>query len=173
VAALAPAEIKALARIVGELDYYQLLHLRREASPREVKGAYHETSRSFHPDASRHLEPDLRAAVEEIAKRVSEAYCVLRDPLRRRAYDERLSSGAGPRMQLAEAQAAADRRHVEEREGRTPQGRQFFNLARAAVDRGDLEGAMRNLQTALTFEPENPGFRERLSQVRKRLGYAR
>ena len=47
----APTEILALSRILGELDYYQLLHLEQGASPREVKKAYHATSRAFHPDA--------------------------------------------------------------------------------------------------------------------------
>ena len=37
---LAPTEIKALARIIGEIDYYELLHLRRDAARLErVLGA--------------------------------------------------------------------------------------------------------------------------------------
>ena len=55
-AELAPTEIKALARIIDELDYYQLLHLDPGASPRDVKLAFHATSRVFHPDANRHLD---------------------------------------------------------------------------------------------------------------------
>ena len=50
---LAPTEIRALARLLGELDYYQLLHLRRDAGSVEVKRAYHATTRVFHPDANR------------------------------------------------------------------------------------------------------------------------
>jgi curved DNA-binding protein CbpA len=99
---MAPTEIKALARIIGELDYYQLLHLHRDAVAGEVKHAYHATSRAFHPDANRHLEPELREAVAVIAKRVSEAYSVLRNPRRRQAYDRRLESSSELRMQLAE-----------------------------------------------------------------------
>ena len=63
---LAPLEIRALVKIIDELDYYQVLHLKPGASPREVKQAYHATSRTFHPDANRHLEdgaaPGLRSA---------------------------------------------------------------------------------------------------------------
>ena len=77
---LAPAEIKALARIMDELDYYQLMHMKPGASPRELKESYYSTSRTFHPDANRHLEGELREAISEIAKRVTEAYAVLRDP---------------------------------------------------------------------------------------------
>ncbi len=164
---LAPTEIVALGRIIDELDYYQLLHLRRGASATEVKRAYHATSRAFHPDVHRNLEGDLRSSVERIAKRVSEAYSVLRDPHRRAAYDRRLSSGEGVRMQLAEAKAEAGRRTAEERQGRSPQGRQFWNLADQDLKRGNVEGAIRNLQTALTFEPDNEGFRRQLEELKR------
>ncbi len=170
---LAPTEIMALARIIGEIDYYQLLHLRRDAASGEVKRAYHATSRTFHPDANRHLEGELQEAVRVIAMRVSEAYSVLRNPRRRRAYDERLAAGEGLRMQLAEAEAKERQRSTEERQGRTAQGRQFFGLAQKDIAKKSWDAAARNLQTALTFEPDNEVFREELSRVRKELGYAK
>ncbi|MGH0032384.1 MAG: DnaJ domain-containing protein [Myxococcota bacterium] len=170
---LAPTEIKALARIIGEIDYYQLLHLRRDAASGEVKKAYHATSRAFHPDANRHLDPDLQEAVRVVAMRVSEAYSVLRNPRRRKAYDQRLDAGDGVRIQLAEAQAAAQKKEVEQRSGRTAQGRQFYQLAQKDMKRSDWSAALRNLQTALTFESDNELFKEELSMVRKKLGYAK
>ncbi len=166
---MAPTEIKALARILGELDYYQLLHLRRDALAGEIRRAYHQTSRAFHPDANRHLDPALFDAVSKISKRVCEAYSVLRDPRRRQAYDRRLEAGSGVRMQLAEAQAEAGRQAAEEREGRTPQGRQFYRLASADLKRGDFAAAARNLQTALTFEPDNETFKTLLKEARTKL----
>jgi DnaJ-class molecular chaperone len=166
---MAPSEVVALARIIEELDYYQLLDLRRDAGAGEVKRAYHASSRNFHPDANRHLEGELRAASQTIAKRITEAYAVLRDPRRRQAYDRSLESGAPTRMQLADASAEADRRSSQDRGGRTPQGRQFFKLAEADVAKGNWAGAARNLQTALTFEPDNALFKERLAQAKKAL----
>ena len=70
---LAPTEIAALAGILGELDYYQLLHLAADAKPSDVKRAYHATSRTFHPDVNRHQDPEIRQAIDEIAKRIAEA----------------------------------------------------------------------------------------------------
>jgi len=169
VSTLAPLEIQALARIVDELDYYQILHLERDASPTEVKRAYHRTSRSFHPDANRHLEPELQEGCRRIAKRLTEAYCVLRDPRRRRAYDERLEAGEGVRIQLAEARAAHARSQSAATQGRTPQGRQFFQKAVQDLDAGRISSAVSNLQMALTFEPDNAAFKERLAEA-KRLG---
>ena len=166
---MAPTEIKALARIIGDLDYYQLLHLGRDAASTDVKRAYHATSRAFHPDANRHLEPELIDAVNVIAKRVSEAYSVLRDPKRRQVYDRRLDAGDGVRMQLAEAQAEAGRQATEQLAGRTPQGRQFHKLAQADLGRNNLQGAARHLQTALTFEADNEHFKALLAEIKQQL----
>lgn len=167
-AALAPAELRALANVLDELDYYELLEAPRGISGSAVREAYHAASRRFHPDANRHLDPELRSTVERIAKRVTEAYSVLRDPRRRRLYDERLAGGGADRrrLQLVESAAAASQRSREEREGRTPQGRRFFAQATSDLARGDNAGAMRNLQMALTFEPGNPVFQERLDALR-------
>lgn len=166
--ALAPTEIIALSRIVDELDYYQLIHVQRGASARSVKQAYYASSRAFHPDANRHLDPDLRDAVGRISKRITEAYAVLSNPLRRQAYDRQLDEGVGVRIQLAEAHAGA-KRHARSNEGRTAQGRQYYSLARTALANEDWAGAARNLQTALTFERDNEFFREQLEVVRKKL----
>lgn len=162
-------EIKALASILDELDYYELLHLPRAAPTSAVRLAFHEASRRFHPDAHRRLDGAERVVVERIARRVSEAYAVLRDPKRRKAYDARLQAAVGARrMQLSEA-AEADRRALQERMGRTPNGRRFFARAHGDIDRGDLASASRNLQMALTFEPTNPFFQDKLDEVRRHL----
>jgi DnaJ-class molecular chaperone len=166
---LAPTEITALAGILGELDYYQLLHLDSDAKPSDIKRAYHATSRSFHPDSNRNQEPEIRHAIDEIAKRVSEAYSILRNPRRRKAYDQQVATRAGVRMQLSDAETAGSRKQTEAREGRTPQGRQYFNLASASLRQADFAGAVRNLQTAITFEPDNAFFKEQLVEARKKL----
>ena len=165
---LAPTEIRALARIIGDIDYYQLLDLRRDAVSGEVKRAYHATTRMFHPDANRHLDADLQDSVGLIAKRVSEAYSVLRNPRTRQAYDRRLQEGGDVRIRLAEAEKLEARAN-QDRGGRTPQGKQFYKLAQRDLDRQDFTSAARNLQTALTFEPDNEVFRERLADVKERL----
>jgi len=165
---LAPTEIRALARILDELDYYALMHVARGANASEVKRAYFASSRAFHPDANRHLPDDLQQQIGRIAKRVTEAYSVLRDPRRRAAYDRRLAEGKGVRIQLAEATAEAGRSESVHK-GRTPQGRQFFARAEADLERGDLAAGLRNLQTALTFEPDNALFKQQLAELRRRL----
>lgn len=164
---LAPAEIRALAKVIDELDYYQLLEVSRECSTSELKRAYYESSRRFHPDANRHLAGELRLALESIAKRLSEAYSVVRDPRRRKAYDQLISGdGEGLRIQLADADVLGSQRPET---GTTPQGKRFFRLAQNDLETGDLASAARNLQMARTFEPHNDLFEQKLEEVRAKL----
>jgi DnaJ-class molecular chaperone len=161
------AEIRALAGILEELDYYQVLEVPSDAPTSAVRSAYHQASRSFHPDAHRSAPPDVQVHVARIAKRLAEAYSVLRDPRRRQVYDRQLASDRSRlRMPLTEAEAQADRHRRETHEGRTPNGRRYFTLAKADLARGDRTAAERNLRTALTFEPDNERFRTLLAEVR-------
>ncbi len=166
------AELRALAQILDELDYYELLEVPRQAHAGALRSAYHARARSFHPDRHRGADAQTLAAAERIAKRVAEAYAVLRDPRRRKLYDEQLGSADRTgRLRLVEGEQQAERRVRDERQGRTPNGRRFVTLAQSDLGRGDVEAAARNLQMALTFEPDNDFFREQLEQVRSQLGY--
>ena len=90
VAAQATTEIRALAQILDELDYYNVLEITPDASASEVRAAYHRATRRFHPDGHRQIGDDMRPVLGRIAKRVAEAYSVLRDPRRRQVYDQQI-----------------------------------------------------------------------------------
>jgi molecular chaperone DnaJ len=64
-------------------DYYQVLGLGRNASEEEIKKAYRQLARQYHPDVSK-LD---RKTAEEKFKELSEAYEVLADSEKKRLYD--------------------------------------------------------------------------------------
>ncbi len=165
---VSPSEIRALAGIVDDLDYYELLEVRRGVTNSQIRSAYHDASRRYHPDVLRDVPEDIRVAVHRIAKRVSEAYSVLRDARRRQVYDQLLDGGESKRMQLVEAEAEAGRRGREAQDGRTPNGKKYYALVRADLARGDKDAAWRNLKMALTFEPDNDFFKELHEKLRLR-----
>jgi molecular chaperone DnaJ len=66
-------------------DYYDVLGVSPDAGAAEIKRAYRQLARRYHPDIS----GDERGGA---FLEVSRAYAVLRDPERRRSYDARLLS---------------------------------------------------------------------------------
>jgi len=171
VPALAPAEIKALIKLIDELDYYQILEVPPDAPASAIKSGYYSASRRYHPDANRAFRGEVRNNLEHVAKRVTEAYSVLRSARRRGAYDAQLAKNRhSVRMRLAEADSQAEKKSLEDHLGTTPNGRRFFALARADIDRNDLHSAIRNLQMARTYEPTNQFFKQKLEELKGRPG---
>lgn len=63
-------------------DYYAVMGLKSDASPQDIKMAYRRLARKFHPDLNK--EPDA----EKNFKNLGEAYDVLKDPEKRKLYDQ-------------------------------------------------------------------------------------
>ncbi len=63
-------------------DYYEVLGLSKGAGEAEIKKAYHDMVKKYHPD----LHPG-DAEAERIFKEVNEAYSVLSDPEKKKKYD--------------------------------------------------------------------------------------
>lgn len=166
-------DVVALARQLDSLDYYRLLRVERGARAPEIRSAYHRMRRIFHPDAHVNAAREIREAVDLVARRVTEAYVILRDPARRRTYDRDLEGGA---LRLSNEQEKAARKESETQHGATPQVRRFYLQAREAEQRGDLKTAISQLKLASGFEPSNEHFKaesERLQLLLKEERTAR
>ena len=69
-------------------DYYAILGVERGLSIREIKRAYKESVRKWHPD----LHPDDPACRTKIQE-INEAYAVLSDPEKRASYNRQIEEG--------------------------------------------------------------------------------
>jgi curved DNA-binding protein len=63
-------------------DYYEVMDVSRTASADEIKRAYRKLARKFHPDVSKETNAEAKF------KELQEAYEVLKDPEKRKAYDQ-------------------------------------------------------------------------------------
>jgi DnaJ-class molecular chaperone len=169
------AQVAWKAERLDTLDYFELLGVDTTASASEVKRAFYGESRAYHPDRFFHLTDEaFKARVHEVYKRVTEAYYVLRDDVRRPKY---LADVTGPDRarklrfdELAEQETkAAVKQQAAEQIGLHPKARQLFQTAMTDVEQGNLAAAERGLKMALTYEPQNTLYKERLAAVQDQL----
>ncbi|MGZ5063113.1 MAG: molecular chaperone DnaJ [Usitatibacter sp.] len=74
-------------------DYYEVLGVNKDASEEEIKKAYRRLAMKHHPDRN----PDSKDG-EEKFKEAKEAYEILTEPEKRRAYDAYGHAGVNPQM---------------------------------------------------------------------------
>ena len=68
---------------MSDRDYYNVLGVRRDASPEDVKKAFRQAALKHHPDRN----PERKAEAEQKFKELAQAYEVLSDPEKRARYD--------------------------------------------------------------------------------------
>jgi molecular chaperone DnaJ len=79
---------------MSKRDFYDILGVKKNATPEEIKKAYRQNAIKFHPDKN----PGDKAA-EEKFKEAAEAYEALSDPDKRRKYDQFGHAGVGSSAQ--------------------------------------------------------------------------
>ncbi|KAI9206573.1 uncharacterized protein BJ171DRAFT_14942 [Polychytrium aggregatum] len=70
---------------LGEVNYYGVMNLSKDASDDEIRNTYRRLCVTFHPD--KHLSPDDKEAAQRKFQVIQKAYDVLSDPAKRHIYD--------------------------------------------------------------------------------------
>jgi hypothetical protein len=176
--AAAPTEITQLDALLAEMeaqDYFQVLKVQKGASPAEIKRAFYQGSRAYHPDRYYQL-PDqaLKEKINLVYKRMTEAYYVLRDDAKRTRYVAEIE---GPerdkKLRFTEASETetklAAKKQAEEEIGTTPKGRQFYAAGLAEIEAQRWSAAERSLKMAVTYEPSNARYKEKLAEAQQKI----
>ena len=64
-------------------DYYNILGVTKQTPPDEIKKAYRQLAKKYHPDRNQGDDD-----AEQKFKEINEAYDILKDPQKRAAYDQ-------------------------------------------------------------------------------------
>src|SRR3954469_20479712 len=162
-------EAQALAQVLDELDYFQVLKIGQNASPPEIKASYYRESRAYHPDRFSTLpQSELKEMIGRIYKRINEAYVCLREDVKRTKY---LADILGPdrqkKLRFVEASEQEMKKEKEQEVGATPQGRKFYMAGLADMAAQRFAAAERNFKMALTYEPANANYKAKATEAGK------
>jgi tetratricopeptide (TPR) repeat protein len=143
----------ARTRIARGGGHYTVLGLMPDASLDAIRSAYVAFACELHPDKRPPLLPDEQRVADEVFSRISQAYAVLSDPVRRAEYnavlDQRRTARGEP--------APADRR---------AQAAEAFEKGLAALHREALPAALTLLGRAVELLPADQDYQAALAWAR-------
>ncbi len=88
-------EVARQLHFYSSADFYEVLGVGRQAKSAEIKTAYYQLAKKFHPDRHRQSEHgDLRQKLESLFAVITQAYETLSESAQRAAYDDRLKKPA-------------------------------------------------------------------------------
>jgi tetratricopeptide (TPR) repeat protein len=94
--ALDERSLQALLASYAEADHFKVLGVARDATPAQVKIAYFQLAKAYHPDTvAVAASPIVKKLCADLFSRIGEAWGVLGDEARRAQYLEGLVTGAG------------------------------------------------------------------------------
>jgi curved DNA-binding protein CbpA len=153
-------QMESKAKVVEAENLFEVLGLPPTAGREDVKNAYFEAARRYHPDRLGSLGLDnMRPEVEKIFRRVSEAYGTLYDDTQREAYRQAMNK---PRTG-DDAEAHAKAMKILEAE-------MAFRRGEIAMRKNDYNGALPELEAAVKANPTEGEHLAYLTWVKLCLG---
>ena len=134
----------ALSRQLKTLDHYQVLDVPRNANRAQIISGAETVQKRFEPAT---YPPIARDSVIMINRRIEEALGILKDPVRRQAYDRLLNQRSGGGGGGAE--------ELQKRVARRAIAEQNFYKARDLSTAGDYYGAIVLLKQAVEYAPDH------------------
>jgi curved DNA-binding protein CbpA len=119
------AEVLAFRETMTQKNFYQILEVPKSASEEDIKKAYFQMARRFHPDRfDRQAAAEYKSQIDEVFDGITNAYRVLSNKDKRTAYDSGIATGV-----QEEAQDSVKKADIKFRQGKTLFGMDRFDDA--------------------------------------------
>jgi len=173
------------------MNPFNVLEISPDASPEDIKAAYHRLAKRWHPDR---FMGEEKAEAEARFRELAEAFSMLKDPARRLQLQQQLPkspSSAAPEPELAQERSPEDWAAMARTafdDGKVDQARalihyairldgtkpMYHSLLASILERegGDLRPAVKALETAVRLAPRDVDSHIRLAQHFQTLGLA-
>jgi hypothetical protein len=137
-------EIETKAKVVEQQNLFEVLGLTQAATRDQVKNAYFEAAKRYHPDRLTSLGLEvLRPETEKIFRRVSEAYSTLLDDARRENYKKTMGQPGNGESPEAHAKAM-----------KILEAEMAFRRGEILMRKNDVNGAIAEFEAAVTGNPQ-------------------
>ncbi|MEW6732980.1 MAG: DnaJ domain-containing protein [Acidobacteriota bacterium] len=84
-------EVNRMLAFFASADLYEVLGVTRRANEADIKKAYYQLAKKYHPDRiHKDGSPELKASLEKVFAKITEAYERLKNPEQRQRYDDQI-----------------------------------------------------------------------------------
>ena len=163
-----------LGRVAAAISHYEVLEVRSEATSAEIKHAYYELARRYHPDKFRMRDTtSLSARIDSAFARITQAYETLMDEGRRAGYNSKLKARALTKdfARTAPKSNASVQPSVSSQMGGQPASDPSADLQRAEANFKDGYAALQQGQTNVAINLLSLAVRAAPNESRYRAYY--
>lgn len=140
------------------MNPFQVLEIPPDASPEDIKTAYHRLAKRWHPDRYTGAEKE---EAESKFRELAEAFSVLKDPAKRLTLQQQM-----PKVQPTVPGVEA--REPESAQERTPED--WAAMAKAAFEEGKVDQARALIHYAIRLDPDKAQYHALLAAILEREG---
>ncbi len=142
-------QMEEILRRLEVANLYEILSVQPDCSDEDIKNAYHEMAKLYHPDLfeSKGNNTNLRILAEKIFTYITGAYTSLSDPASRANYDETRLRNESQVEATLQARATVD---VEKEK----MAETLFRAGRVSLRRKDIQKAVQQLRECVWLQPE-------------------
>ena len=146
---------------LDQVDYYRVLGISSASGPDQVREAYYMLASRLHPDIhGEEIAGEFRTKLTAVFSRVVEAYKVLSDVDKRRAYDAALAGG-----DLRMRAGVRARPKAPEEQIKDAKARRFYQLGLSALGDKNFNSALTNFRLALSMEPDSQIIKGKIAEA--------
>jgi len=152
------SQVRDLSLVVEKGNLYDILGVDIHSETEEIKHRFVDLTKHFHPDKfQKYGDPALMAQVDAIFAKISEANEVLKDPLRRSAYNEKTGMDKAPLHKPAQGPAEGDAKKGGKAyayENPEHKAKQHFTHGREALKNQKFHDAVEHFRQAVRMMPD-------------------
>jgi curved DNA-binding protein CbpA len=145
------------------MNPFELLEIGSDASPDEIKAAYHRLAKQWHPD--RFTGPE-KAVAEEKFRSLAEAFSILKDPVKRQSYQPNPVRSGAP-------SAAAPTKESSTKSYQDRTADDWFKQAKEVFETGATDQALGLTQYAIRMDGNRAEYHVFLADLQEQSGDTR